>query len=411
VVAGMVVNARDISERRQAEEILRTREDQLRQAQKMEAIGRLAGGVAHDFNNLLTIINGYSELLLSAGERQDANHVFAREIRDAGERAVHLTRQLLVFSRRQVLRPTVLNLNDIVRDTERMLRRVIGEDVELVCRLDPSGGEIEADPNQLRQVLMNLSVNARDAMPRGGKLTIETASVEFDAACAANEQRPGRYVTLIVSDTGHGMDEATKRQIFEPFFTTKEHGKGTGLGLSIVYGIVSQSGGWIAVDSAEEKGTTFRIHFPRVEQPAGAGEEPPDSAAPGGTETILLVEDETEVRRFAALSLRTFGYRVIEASSGEEALRLCRDHTEPIDLLLTDVVMPGMTGVELSKQLHSLNPGVKVVFVSGYADRTILRHGVLDAGVSLLQKPYTPTVLAAEVRKALDPPGQAATVQ
>jgi PAS domain S-box-containing protein len=405
-VTGIVINARDISERRVAEQSLREREEQLRQSQKMEAIGRLAGGVAHDFNNLLTVINGYSEFLLSTLEASDARHAYTQSIHEAGQRAADLTRQLLAFSRKQMLRPEVLNLNDIVRDTERMLRRLIGEDIELICRLNPELGGVEADVSQVHQVLMNLCVNARDAMPGGGRLTIETANephVTADMHFAGNDTdvRPGEYVMLAVSDTGHGMSEATQQRIFEPFFTTKEQGKGTGLGLATVYGIVRQSEGHIKVESVYSKGTTFRIYLPRVEH--APREENVNGAVPvlEGNETILLVEDEAEVRRLAASSLRTYGYRVMEAADAEEALRLYGAAREPMDVLLTDVVMPGMTGVELSKRLLSMSPGLKVIFVSGYADSVILRHGALDTGASLLQKPYSPAALAAKVRETL----------
>lgn len=405
-VAGIVVNSRDISERRAAEQSLREREEQLRQAQKMEAIGRLAGGVAHDFNNLLTVINGYSEFLLGTLEPADPRYAYTQSIHDAGERAADLTRQLLAFSRKQMLRPEVLNLNDIVRDTQRMLRRLIGEDIQLVYRLDPDLGGVEADVSQVHQVLMNLCLNARDAMPRGGKLTIETANasnVTADMPFAGNdvEVRPGDYVTLSVSDTGHGMSQATQERIFEPFFTTKEQGKGTGLGLATVYGIVRQSEGHILIESALGKGTTFRIYLPRVERSVPAENAPEAVPSLAGTETILLVEDETEVRRLAASSLRSYGYHVVEAADAEEALRLYDTCKGTADILLTDVVMPGMTGVELSKRLLSLSPNLKVIFVSGYADSVMLRHGVLDTGVSLLQKPYSPADLAAKVRETL----------
>ena len=396
-VAGIVVNARDVSERRRAGLVLREREDQLRQAQKMEAIGRLAGGVAHDFNNLLTVINGYSQLLVGALEADDRRHGYAKDVRDAGEQAANLTRQLLAFGRKQMLNPAVLNVNDIVRETDRMLRRVIGEDIELVCRLDPSVGAVEADWNQLQQVLMNLAVNARDAMPDGGRLTIETGEVVANDASAP----AGPCVTLTVSDTGEGMDEATERRIFEPFFTTKGVGKGTGLGLSTVYGIVSQSGGRITVRSEIGKGTTFVIHLPRTNRIAEAKGEPAISPAGRGHETILVVEDQPEVRGFACRSLDAYGYRVLEAGDAEEALKLAAAFEEPIDVLLTDVVMPGMNGVELSKRLLLLRPGVKVIFASGYADSVMLHHGVADSGAAFLPKPYGPGTLATKIREVL----------
>jgi signal transduction histidine kinase/CheY-like chemotaxis protein len=402
-VAGIVINARDVSERQQAEQALRERDEQLRQAQKMEAIGRLAGGVAHDFNNLLTVINGYSEFLLGRLEAGDPRHAYAKSIRDAGEHAADLTRQLLAFGRKQLLRPSVLNLNAIVGDAERILRRVIGEDIALVCRLDPQVGGVKADAHQLNQVLMNLCANARDAMPEGGTLTISTAndSVEVEVAGVGAYVAPGEYVTLAVGDTGHGMDQATQQLVFEPFFTTKEQGKGTGLGLATVYGIVRQSGGHIAIESVPDQGTTFRVYLPRMAQPVAEETAAPSAPALGGTETILLVEDESAVRRVAVTALESYGYAVIEAADADEACRLYNGRAEPIHLLLTDVVMPGMNGVELAKRLRTLDPQLKVVFVSGYADSVILRHGALDAGASFVQKPYRPALLASKIREVL----------
>jgi PAS domain S-box-containing protein len=388
-VSGIVINARDVSDRRRAEHALRDREEQLRQAQKMEAIGRLAGGVAHDFNNLLTVINGYSDLLLGRLDPADPRHGHARDIYDAGRQAAKLTGQLLAFSRKQMLSPELLNLNDVVHDTESMLRRVIGEDVVLACNLEPNLGAVETDRNQLQQVLMNLAVNARDAMPRGGKLTIATFS-------------SGSEVVLSVNDTGEGMDEATREHVFEPFFTTKKVGKGTGLGLSTVYGIISQSGGRIAVDSELGRGTTFLIYLPRASR-AASGEKAAESAPPlTGSETILVVEDQPEVRRLAVHVLQSYGYRVLEAGDAEEALRVSTDFTEPIDVLLTDVVMPGKNGVELSREFLSLRPDVKVIFASGYTDSIILRHGVLDTGATLIPKPYRPSELAAKIREIIN---------
>ncbi|HLK63236.1 MAG TPA: ATP-binding protein [Bryobacteraceae bacterium] len=396
-VAGIVVNVRDVSERRRAEQVLREREDQLRQAQKMEAIGRLAGGVAHDFNNLLTVINGYSELLTGALPVGERLHGYAKDVRDAGDQAADLTRQLLAFGRKQMLDPAVLNVNDVVRETDRMLRRVIGEDIELICRLDPSIGPVEADRNQLQLVLMNLAVNARDAMPLGGRLTIETSEIaESDASVLAKP-----CVILKVSDTGEGMDEATQRRVFEPFFTTKGVGKGTGLGLSTVYGIVNQSGGRITVESEVDRGTTFVIHLPCTNRLPAEAPAPAVPAEGRGKETILVVEDQAEVRGFACRSLDLYGYHVLEAADAEEALRLASTTDEKIDVLLTDVVMPGMNGVELSKRLLAVRPSVKVIFASGYADSVMLHHGVAGTGAAFIPKPYGPGTLAAKIREVL----------
>ena len=400
-VSGIVINARDVSERRRAETNLREREDELRQSQKMEAIGRIAGGVAHDFNNLLTVINGYSELLVTALDNDDPRRNYARDVRDAGEQATNLTRQLLAFSRKQMLNRSVLNVNDIVLETERMLRRVIGEDIDLVCRLNPDIGPVEADWNQLQRVLMNLAVNARDAMPNGGTLTIETGETDAVAAAGEGTALSAPSVTLSVSDTGQGMDEATQQRIFEPFFTTKGVGKGTGLGLSTVYGIVNQSGGTIAVRSELNKGTTFLIRLPRTSRALENELLAPAPSAVWGRETVLVVEDQPEVRGFACRSLKAYGYRVLEAANGLEALRLVADLEETVDVLLTDVVMPGMNGVELSKQLLSLRPGVKVIFASGYADSVMLHHGVADSGAAFIPKPYGPGTLATKIREVL----------
>ena len=339
-------------------------------------------------------------------------HIYSKEILGAGERAADLTRQLLAFSRRQVLQPKVLDLNEVVRDTQKILRRVIGEDIELICNLDPGLGAVEADLNQMQQVLMNLSVNARDAMPDGGKLTIETSNVELHANSGKErlEAAVAPRVVIVFSDTGHGMDLATQQRIFEPFFTTKGPGKGTGLGLSIVYGILRQSNGSIAVESEMGKGTTFRIDLPRIERRTETVHALTPLPRAAGTETILLVEDQTEVRRFAAASLQSYGYHVIEASNGQEALQLHNTIEEPIHLVLTDIVMPGITGVELSRRLQLQNPRVKVLLVSGYADSVILRHGILDSGIALLQKPYSPAALALKIRELLGPPRNCSAV-
>ncbi len=389
---------RDVTERKDLEA-------QLFQAQKMEAIGRLAGGVAHDFNNILTAIIGYADLLEAdlGGDHPSSGDV--KEIRASGQRAATLTRQLLAFSRKQVLEPRVVNLNTLVADIEKMLRRLIGEDVELRTALAADLGSVYADPGQLEQVIVNLVVNARDAMPQGGKLTLETANVELDAEYASRHMAvtPGRYVMLAVSDTGTGMDEPTKARIFEPFFTTKEPGKGTGLGLSTVYGIVKQSGGNVWVYSELGQGTTFKIYLPRV---GATGAPEVRHAAPArdvrGKETILLVEDAAPVRNLAQRVLEGYGYTVLEAGTLAEAEAISRDRAAPIALLLTDVVLPGGTGRDLADQVCKARPGVRVLYMSGYTDDTIVNHGVLEEGVAYLQKPFTPEALARKVRDVLD---------
>ena len=406
-VRGLVVNARDVSDRRMAEEVLREREEQLRQAQKMEAVGRLAGGVAHDFNNLLTVINGYSELLLDAIEERDSRRRHVEDIRGAGEQAVELTRQLLAFSRKQILQPQVLNLNEIVREVERMLRRLISEDITLTCNLDPAIGMVEADRHQIHQVLLNLCVNARDAMPQGGDLTICTTPVDGEAVAVRTALPASGWVRLSVTDTGLGMDEETRERIFEPFFTTKGQGRGTGLGLATVYGIIRQTGGQIRVSSAPGRGSSFHIDLPTVDRTAEKAESVRPEVPARGTETILVVEDQREVRQFAVSVLGRCGYRVMEAESGPDALRLSAETAEPIQALVTDVVMPNMNGVELSKQLLAQRPEMRVIFVSGYADSVLLRHGVLETGAMFLPKPYTVAALTATVRAALDAPRKA----
>jgi PAS domain S-box-containing protein len=380
-------------------------EEQLLQSQKMEAVGQLAGGVAHDFNNLLTAINGYSDLTLrrlSAGDPLRRN---VEEVRKAGERAASLTRQLLAFSRKQVLQPVALGLNALVSDMEKMLRRLIGEDVELRTALAPDLGRVKADPGQVEQVVMNLCVNARDAMPRGGKLTVETENVALDEEYASRHVgvTPGPYVMLSVSDTGTGMDEETRERIFEPFFTTKEQGKGTGLGLSTVYGIVKQSGGYIEVSSEVGRGTTFRVYFPRAGEGAQEyrrGAEPEEVLR--GAETILLTEDEEMVRRLAREVLEIYGYRVLEAANGGAAFLICERHEGPIHLLVTDVVMPEMSGPELAERLARLRPDMRVLYMSGYTDTAILTQGVLEEGADFIHKPFTPGDLARKVREVLD---------
>lgn len=393
-------------ERADALEALYNTEKQLLQSQKLEAVGRLAGGISHDFNNLLTVILGYSDIMkrnLQEGHPLRRN---VQEIVRASERAASLTRQLLAFSRKQVMQPKVFDLNTVVTDLEKMLRRMIGEDIELRASLQDELDHIKADPVQLEQVIMNLVVNARDAMPRGGKLSIETSNVYLDEAYAREHVSvvPGDYVMLAISDTGCGMSEETRLHIFEPFFTTKEQGKGTGLGLSMVYGIVRQSGGNIWVYSEEGRGTTFKVYFPRVT--AHAEEHKRTSGGldgPRGSETILLVEDAELVRNLARQVLETAGYRVLVAANAEAAIDLCEKiNGDRIDLLLTDVVMPGMSGNEMSRILVAKQPDLPVLYMSGYTDEAIVQHGVLEAGINFLQKPFTPGALTSKVREVLD---------
>jgi len=372
----------------------------------MEAVGRLAGGIAHDFNNLLTVITTSCELLLEDLAPADPKREDVEQVRKAADGAAALTRQLLAFSRQQVLTPQIVDLGDVVAGVEKMLRRVIGEDIDLVTVLGSDAGAVRADVGQLEQVLMNLAVNARDAMPTGGKLTIETANVEHDPDYAREQEAAAvsRFVMLAVSDTGIGMDEATKARIFEPFFTTKELGKGTGLGLATVYGIVRQSGGFIWVYSEPGLGTTFKIYLPQVDAGAAAGAA---KAAPGtsrrGTETVLLVEDAAAVRAVTHQALARQGYTVLDAPNGAEALRIAASHPGPIHLLLTDVVMPGLSGRQLADQLARLRPDTKVLYTSGYTDDAVVRHGVLESGIAYLQKPFTVDGLARKVREVLGP--------
>jgi two-component system cell cycle sensor histidine kinase/response regulator CckA len=387
---------------------LRRLEDQLRQVQKMEAVGQLARGVAHDFNNVLTVIQGFSDLVLA--ELPDRHELAepVSEIKRAGERAAQLTGQLLAFSRKAVVRPVLLDLNAVVADAGNMLRRLVGEDIELTCVLEPKLWRVKADPVQIDQLLLNLVSNARDAMPTGGSLTLETRNALVGGQSAERRQPvpPGNYVSLSVTDTGCGMDPATMERIFEPFFTTKPPGKGTGMGLAAVYGIVQQLGGHIKVQSQPGIGTSFSLYLPpRYELVA---EAPPAAAvapAPRGQETVLLVEDDDSVRALSHKVLTRQGYVVLEANNGLEALRVSEGYTGRIDLVVTDVVMPHMSGLQLAERLRQARPTIKILFVSGYPDDALGAHGILDAGITLLQKPFMPSALANKVRSVLDSPG------
>lgn len=391
---------REASGRRQ----FRRLEEQMRQAQKMEAIGRLAGGVAHDFNNLLTVISGYSDLLLADSHLQEPDRMALQEIRKAAERGSALTCQLLAFSRRQALAPKLVRLNELVLNMEKMLRRLIGEDCELLVVAGANLGDVKIDPGQLEQVVMNIVVNARDAMPTGGKITIETANAELTREYAIThlDVKPGRYVMLAVSDTGTGMSAETRSHVFEPFFTTKEAGKGTGLGLATAYGIVKQSGGSIEIYSELGQGTTVKIYLPKLDPVSGILQVEPPAKVVGGSETILLVEDEARVRRLICEILGMRGYRVLETANGEEALRISASYAEPIHLVLADVVMPEMSGPDLAKRILAVRPETRALFVSGYTDEAIVHHGILPSDAVFLQKPFLPDALLRKVREVLD---------
>jgi two-component system, cell cycle sensor histidine kinase and response regulator CckA len=404
-VAVALENSRLYAEARRAYDELSQTQGQLVQAQKMEAVGQLAGGIAHDFNNLITVIGGRAEMLLNKMLAGDPLRDDVDAIKATAQRAADLTRQMLAFSRKQVLDPKILDLNRVVTEIAPMLRRLIGEDIELLTVLDVDPGRVKADPRQLEQVLMNLVINARDAMAKGGRLTLETASVMLDADYAREHVGvcPGHHILLAVSDTGEGMDAETQARIFEPFFTTKEPGKGTGLGLATVYGIVKQSGGNICVYSEPERGTTFKIYLPRVDEvPDVVAPERPSSGGQRGSETILLVEDDNAVRHLADDILTAQGYTVIQAAHGGEALVVSARHSGPIDLLLTDVVMPHMSGRVLVERLTPKRPDMRILYMSGYTENAIVHHGVLDAGTVFLPKPFTLDDLVRKVREVLD---------
>ncbi|HWI16970.1 MAG TPA: PAS domain-containing protein [Vicinamibacterales bacterium] len=403
----VLVMVRDITEQRQSERARQLLEEQFRQAQKMEAVGQLAGGIAHDFNNLLTVIHGSSEMVLNELPLEHPAREYLVDIQRAGERAGTLTRQLLLFSRQQVLEPRVLSLNAVISDAEKMLRRLIGEDIQFRTMLSPDLGAVMADAGQIEQALLNLCVNARDAMPVGGHLTVSTRNIELDEHYARTHDnvRPGPYCLMSVSDTGSGMDDATRARIFEPFFTTKSPGKGTGLGLAVVLGVMKQSGGHVEVYTEAGHGTVFKLYFPQVSQPAAAtGVLPPSYLLPTGTETVLLAEDDEDVRTLAREILEQCGYTVLEAADGRQAMEVFDRHDGPLDMLISDVVMPHVSGRQLAEAIMRTRPNLKVLFLSGYTDDAVVRHGVLQAEFAFMQKPFTLSGLAIKVRQVLDQP-------
>jgi PAS domain S-box-containing protein len=389
---------RDITERKQLER-------QLHQTQKMEAVGKLAGGVAHDFNNMLTVIRGYSDLILTHPVEQETVYQRVKQIDKACERAERLTHQLLAFSRRQILKPLIINLNTFITDLTKMLRHLIGEHIDLICNLAPDLGFTTADPSQIEQVIMNLVLNARDAMSEGGRLIIETRNAELDRNTVRQhpEAKPGKYVMLAISDTGKGMDRETQSHIFEPFFTTKKENEGSGLGLATVYGIIKQSNGFIWVYSEPQHGSTFRIYLPMSDHiEEKESESKPEKEDLHGSETILLVEDEEDVRTLVKETLEMMEYQVIEAANGKEALDICRNNQITIHLVLTDVVMPVMGGPELVENLSRLKPDARIIYMSGYTEDAIVHKGVLEPGTHFIQKPFTPVSLMQKVREVLD---------